>query len=73
MTYLLDISVVVPLYNEDESLVELVQWIDKVMLENAYSYEVILVDDGSTDNTADFIKIAYSHDERVSYFYKKNE
>ncbi|MEY4030787.1 MAG: hypothetical protein RJA90_2061, partial [Bacteroidota bacterium] len=51
MTYLLDISVVVPLYNEDESLVELVHWIDKVMLENAYSYEVILVDDGSTDNS----------------------
>ena len=38
MTYLLDISVVVPLYNEDESLVELEHWIDKVMLENAYSY-----------------------------------
>ena len=51
MTYLLDISVVVPLYNEDESLVELVHWIDKVMLENAFSYEVILVDDGSTDNS----------------------
>ncbi|MDP4809682.1 MAG: glycosyltransferase, partial [Saprospiraceae bacterium] len=51
MTYLLDISVVVPLYNEDESLVELVQWIEKVMLENAFSYEVILVDDGSTDNS----------------------
>jgi glycosyltransferase involved in cell wall biosynthesis len=51
MTYLLDISVVVPLYNEDESLVELVHWIDKVMVENAYSYEVILVDDGSTDNS----------------------
>ncbi|MFN9960805.1 MAG: glycosyltransferase, partial [bacterium] len=49
MSYLVDISVVVPLYNEDESLVELVQWINKVMEENGFSYEVILVDDGSTD------------------------
>ena len=56
MTYLLDISVVVPLYNEDESLVELVHWIDKVMLENTFSYEVILVDDGSTDNSWEVVE-----------------
>ena len=47
----LDISVVVPLYNEEESLPELVQWIDRVATSNALSYEVILVDDGSTDNS----------------------
>ena len=46
-----DISVVVPLYNEEESLPELCDWIRKVMLENNFSYEVILVDDGSTDNS----------------------
>lgn len=47
----LDISVVVPLYNEEESLAELVAWIDRVATENSLSYEVILVDDGSSDNS----------------------
>ncbi|RZL61521.1 MAG: glycosyltransferase [Pedobacter sp.] len=47
----MDISVVVPLYNEDESLPELTAWIDKVMVENNFSYEIILIDDGSTDKS----------------------
>ncbi|MEH3114642.1 glycosyltransferase family 2 protein [Pedobacter terrae] len=47
----MDISVVVPLFNEDESLPELTAWIDKVMTENNFSYEIILVDDGSTDRS----------------------
>lgn len=47
----MDISVVIPLFNEDESLPELCQWIDRVMKQNNYSYEVILIDDGSTDNS----------------------
>jgi glycosyltransferase involved in cell wall biosynthesis len=47
----MDISVVVPLFNEDESLPELVAWIDKVMIENNFSYEIVLVDDGSTDKS----------------------
>lgn len=47
----LDISVVVPLYNEAESLPELVAWIDRVMRENRFSYEVILIDDGSSDGS----------------------
>ena len=47
----MDISVVVPLYNEDESLPELVTWVDKVMGENNFSYEIVLVDDGSTDQS----------------------
>lgn len=47
----MDISVVIPLYNEDESLPELVEWIDRVMVENKFSYEVILIDDGSTDSS----------------------
>jgi glycosyltransferase involved in cell wall biosynthesis len=46
-----DISVVVPLYNEDESLEELVNWITRVTEEHRFSYEVVLVDDGSTDNS----------------------
>lgn len=47
----LDISVVVPLYNEAESLPELAAWIDRVMRENGFSYEVILIDDGSSDGS----------------------
>ena len=47
----LDISVVVPLYNERESLAELVAWIDRVARENNLSYEIIMVDDGSRDGS----------------------
>lgn len=47
----IDISVVIPLFNEEESLPELFSWIDKVMKENHYNYEVIMVDDGSLDNS----------------------
>jgi glycosyltransferase involved in cell wall biosynthesis len=47
----MDLSVVVPLLNEDESLPELCSWIERVMQENHWSFEVILVDDGSTDNS----------------------
>jgi glycosyltransferase involved in cell wall biosynthesis len=46
-----DISVVVPLFNEDESLPELSEWIARVMQENGYSYEVLFVDDGSKDDS----------------------
>jgi len=47
----MDISVVIPLYNEEESLPELFSWIRKVMNENNFSYEVIFVNDGSTDDS----------------------
>lgn len=47
----LDISVVVPLYNEAESLPELVAWIDRVAKSNNLAYEVIMIDDGSTDGS----------------------
>ena len=47
----MNISVVIPLLNEEESLPELCVWIDKVMLANNYSYELILVDDGSRDKS----------------------
>ncbi|MDE7129503.1 MAG: glycosyltransferase, partial [Alistipes sp.] len=47
----LDISVVVPLYNEAESLPELAAWIDRVARQNALSYEIIMVDDGSSDDS----------------------
>jgi glycosyltransferase involved in cell wall biosynthesis len=50
-----DISIVIPLYNEEESLPELVAWIERVCVENAYSHEVIMIDDGSTDTSWDVI------------------
>ncbi len=51
----MDISVVVPLYNEEESLPELVAWIDRVMKENQFSYEVVMIDDGSRDTSWEVI------------------
>ena len=47
----MNISVVIPLFNEEESLQELCMLIDKVMQENNFSYEVILIDDGSKDKS----------------------
>lgn len=47
----MDISVVIPLYNEEESLPELMAWIDKVMNANNFTYEALFVDDGSTDTS----------------------
>lgn len=47
----MDISIVIPAYNENESLPELCNWIARVMQENNFSYEVIIIDDGSKDNT----------------------
>lgn len=51
----MDISVVIPLLNEEESLSELHAWIKRVMSENSFSYEIIFVDDGSTDRSWDVI------------------
>ena len=51
----MDISVVIPLYNEEESLKELFEWIEQVMKRNAFTYEVIFVNDGSTDHSWDII------------------
>ncbi|NDW08849.1 glycosyltransferase family 2 protein [Dysgonomonas sp. 520] len=61
----MDISVVVPLYNEEESLPELFEWIEKVMNENKFSYEVIFVDDGSTDHSWEVINKLKSRSEHV--------
>ena len=52
----IDISIVVPLYNEEESLPELQDWIERVMTENKFSYEVIFVNDGSTDRSWEVIE-----------------
>ncbi|MBO9205380.1 MULTISPECIES: glycosyltransferase [Niastella] len=52
----MDISIVVPLFNEDESLPELCAWIERVVTANSFTYEIILVDDGSTDNSWEVIE-----------------
>lgn len=52
----MDISVIVPLYNEEESLPELFSWIDRVMTTHKFRYEVIFVNDGSTDKSWDVIE-----------------
>ncbi len=51
-----DISIVIPLFNEEESLPELVEWIERVCKENKYSHEVIMIDDGSTDTSWNVVK-----------------
>ena len=52
----MDISVVIPLLDEEESLPELFAWIERVMKEHNFSYEVIFVDDGSKDGSWNIIK-----------------
>lgn len=52
----MDISVIIPLYNEEESLPELHAWIERVMNENSFSYEIIFVSDGSTDQSWNIIE-----------------
>lgn len=51
----MDISVVIPLYNEAESLPELTAWIQRVMAANGFSYEILFINDGSTDNSQEVI------------------
>ena len=52
----MDLSIVIPLLNEDESLPELAAWIERVMTANSFSYEIIMIDDGSTDNSWNVIE-----------------
>ena len=52
----LDISVVVPLYNEEESLPELLAWIDRVMQAHKFAYEVVMIDDGSDDGSWEVVE-----------------
>lgn len=61
----MDISVVIPLYNEAESLPELYSWIARVMQENHFSYEILMVDDGSTDSSWEVIKGLSEADKNV--------
>jgi glycosyltransferase involved in cell wall biosynthesis len=62
----MDLSIVIPLYNEDESLPELTDWITRVVQEHRYEYEVILVDDGSTDRSWEVIGSLHARNPRIT-------
>lgn len=69
----MDISVIVPLYNEEESLPELFTWIQRVMKENSFSYEVIFVNDGSTDGSWNVIEsLSAKHPEAKGIKFRRN-
>ena len=69
----MNISVVVPLYNEEESLPELTDWIRRVMHANNFSYEIILVDDGSKDNSWKIVEeLKKNHDQIKGIKFRRN-
>ena len=69
----MDISVVIPLYNEEESLPELYAWIARVMKANALTYEVIFVNDGSTDRSWQVIEqLAEQHEQVKGIKFRRN-
>ena len=69
----MDISVVIPLYNEEESLPELYAWIERVMHANDFTFEVIFVNDGSTDHSWDVIqRLAETHPEVHGIKFRRN-
>ncbi len=65
MSSTIDISLVIPLYNEDESITELSEWIHTVMQQHRYSYEVLLIDDGSKDRSWEVIQKLSSQNKNI--------
>ena len=63
----MDISVVIPLLNEEESINELNDWILRVMESNHFSFEIIYVDDGSTDGSWEIIENLSENDNRINW------
>jgi glycosyltransferase involved in cell wall biosynthesis len=61
----MDVSIIVPLFNEDESLPELASWIERVMIDNQFSYEVIMVDDGSNDRSWEVIETLHTQNNNI--------
>ena len=61
----MDISIVIPLYNEEESLTELHDWIVRIMEQHGYAYEIIFIDDGSKDRSWDIIQDLHSKNNHV--------
>ena len=69
----MDISIVIPFLNEKESLPELYQWITKVMNDNQYDYEIIFIDDGSTDDSWSFIEELHGDTRVKAIQFRRNE
>lgn len=70
----MDVSVVIPLFNEEESLPELFDWIERVMRVNQFSFEVIFVNDGSTDKSWEVIQeLGKKHPEAIGVCFRKNQ
>ena len=61
----MNLSIVIPLFNEEESLPELHEWIVRVMQQNSYSYEILFIDDGSKDKSWEVIELIASKDKHV--------
>ena len=61
----MDVSIIVPLFNEDESLPELASWIERVMIDNQFSYEVVMVDDGSNDRSWELIETLHTQNNNI--------
>ena len=69
----MDISVVIPLYNKDESLPELYAWIERVMKSKGFTFEVVFVNDGSTDNSWNVIQeLGKNHPEVKGIRFRRN-
>ncbi len=69
----MQLSIVIPLYNEEESLPELTEWIERVMNEHGFEYEIIFIDDGSTDNSWEVIKQLKQKNPNIRAFrFKRN-
>ena len=61
----MELSIVIPLFNEAESLPELCSWIERVTVDNGYDYEVIFVDDGSRDKSWEVIRNLSEKNDRI--------
>lgn len=69
----MDLSIVIPLYNEEESLPELTTWIEKVMKQNSYDYEIIYIDDGSNDNSWEkIVELKQTNDRIKALRFRRN-
>ena len=69
----MDLSIVISLYNEEESLTELVEWIGRALAGKVDTYEIIMVDDGSTDGSWNLIKrLSESHPEIRGIRFRRN-
>lgn len=66
-SFTMDLSIVIPVYNEEESLTPLMEWINKVMVNHRFSYQVVFIDDGSTDTSWQVItQLSQEYENRIA-------